>query len=332
MSEASVTRAMQPDEQIQTIKANLILALRGQIAALKLNNPGEITRILLLEPGPRQEAIKGLLTVQIATQISPVGVKLTYRVKSDAPVQALKDGAVILEEEWPAIIQGVINSLTVAGVFGAGPGNCLYRNTSEGVTPAIVIANGSFRHKDPCSPANDVIAHIFSGNAGTILFSYTRDPKTLPFTVVSATTDGDNTQGQSPTWSYAFPRPGLTQVPSGTIAAYLGGLAATGGGTVLAKVTATFPRPTAAESVDACLGGLFTLQTDTGALPGAITAFVSTQGSAEHILLNTMPFTAGQDYFRRIQPDERYTYRDRWKLLSHYNAYTGVINPLHLPL
>jgi hypothetical protein len=333
MSQMSVTGAMQPSQQIQAITTNLMLALRGEIANLRTANPGEITRMLLLEPGPRQQAIKDLLSAQIAAQLSPAGVKLSFRVKQDVPQQAGQQGSVILEEEWPGIIQGVLNALTVAGVFGAGPGNCLYRNTSEGVTPAVVIGQGCFMHKDPCSPKNDVIAYVFSGDGKDILFKYTRDPKTLPFVVVSATTDPDNTQGQSPTWTYAFPRPALTAVPSATIAAYLGGLAApTGGGTVLAQLTANYPRPTAAESVDACLGGLFTLRTDTGTLPGAITAFVSTQGSAEHILLNPMAFSPGQDYFRRVQPDERYTYRNRWKLLSQYATYTGILNPQNLPL
>jgi hypothetical protein len=319
-----VPTVLTPQEQIDAITVNLMQRLREEIALLKAQNPGQITTMLLLEPGVRRERIRAILQGHIATQLGLL-TNPTHRVRSQVPVLAGEQGDAILREDWAATMQALVNLLNAQGIFGA-PGNHLYRNTSALVTPSVIIANGRFRHRDDCSPPADVITHVFSGNAGTILFNYTRDPGTLPFTVVSATTDADNTQGQSPTWSYAFPRPALTAVPVAAIATYLGTINAPDGATVISKVTQNFPANTPAESVTACLGGLFTVRTASGTLPDAMTAFVSNQGSSEHIFLNTVAFTAGQDFFRSVSPDPQHPYRNRWKLLTQYPAYHTEIS------
>lgn len=327
-----VTSAMSPGDQISVITANLLQALQGELATLKQNNPGEISRILRLEPGLRKDAIKALLAQHIRTQLSPPGVTLSHRVKTTAPDQAGEKGAEILQkQEWAAAMQAFEGELTTAGLLGNPGGAYLYRNTSAPVNPAVVRSNGCFKHKDPSSAPADVIKHLFSGKAGTILANYTRDPGTLPFVVISATTDGDNTQGRSPTWSYAFPKPALTAVSNAAIAVYLGTLNATGGGTVLAKVRQDFPAASDAESVGKCLGTTFTLQTDTGALPGGLVAFVSSQGSQEHILLNTVAFTPGSDFFRCNTDDPTHPYRKLWKLLSQYPTYQSAVAAKNLP-
>jgi hypothetical protein len=327
----TVTSTMRPDEQIKSITASLMRALRDEIAALKATNPGEITRILLLDPGERQQAIKTLLERQITEHLSPSGVTLTGRVKAEVPKKAAQEGDTILREDWTATMQQFTGVLQGQGIFGVPGNDHLYRNTSSAVTPSVILANGCFRHRYDCSPVDAVLTHLFSGQAHEILFNYTRDPGSLPFTVVSATTETDNTLGQSPTWSYSFPKPALVVVPAAAIAAHLQTLDV-GGGTVLAAVTHNFPAATAAQSVTACLGNLFTLRTDTGALPANLTAFVSTQAAQEHILLNPAPFTPGQDYFRGVSPDPTYPYRNRWKVLSRYATYNTAVTTRNLPL
>jgi hypothetical protein len=323
---------MKPDDQIRTITERLMAAVRVQIESLKTSNPEEFTRVLLLDAGARQDAIRTLVAAQIRNHLNPPDAKLNFRVRNAVSANAGSAGEGIMKEVgWELTMQQFAAALEGQGIFGA-PSNHLFRNASAPVTPSVVIGNGSFRHRSECGPSDNVIAHVFSASASEILFNYTRDPGTLPFAVVSATTDDDNTLGQSPTWAYAFPRPALNVVPAATIAAYLQNLnATTGGGTVMDAVSRNYPAATPAESVTACLGPLFTLQTDSGALPGALTAFVSTQGAQEHILLNHVAFTAGQDLFRSVSPAPEHPYRSRWKVLSQYAIYKQEVDRRNLP-
>lgn len=319
-----------PDEQIRTITALLLEQLRGKLEELRRTNPEAITGILEKEAGLRKEEIKNLLREQIASHLSTGG--LPFRVKDQVPRDVAAKGDTLLQGDWAIYIEGFTKSLDEEGLFGNPDAGYLFRNTSATVDPTMILGNGCFRHRTACEPVDTMLTFLFSGNAGTVLFNYTRDPGAIPYAVVSATTERENTLGQNPTWSYAFRKPALTIVPPATLALHLATLPADGGGTVLDKVRTNFAGATDGERVAACLGGIFTFQTNTGTLPCACAAFVSNQGAQEHILLNAVNFTPGSDLCRWAGNDSTRPYRMRWKLLSRWPDYKRLVEDKKLPL
>lgn len=319
---------MSEAEIVNPIAADLTRVLMEKLAKLKQESPGQYQAMLQMGKVQYQAALRALVQEQIEQHKKSVQQK--YWVTAKAWPKAQEAGEKVRADEIERIEQekreqDPMYQLTLkmerAGLLHtATPGKHLFRNVSSFVTPQVVFNDNRIKHKNETSPKSDVIAYVFSRGGKTAwshLQEYVNSPETLPYTVVSATADADNSLGHDPYWTFAFTRPQLTAVTPADIANYLGTLG------VPDVVTLSGRRPVTAENVQSSLGGKFSLRTD-GGLPGTMTAFVNNAGSAEHIFMNSVPLD-GDAYFRCVQDLPRYPYRRRWKLLAKWEDYARMV-------
>lgn len=258
-------------------------------------------------PGKLKDIVGGLLTGQPEWQRSKIVISLDRELRKRA------------EKGGQERISGLISAeLAAKGLLGNPAGVYLYRNTSEAAPPSKVLKDNFFQGaKAPTGGAGTLRELLDPKKDGpqAKLTAYNTNPGNITSVVVSATTTADNTQGQSPTWSYAFPAPKLADVEWSAIRAFL----------VSEKLLEEWLKriPDEENLKDFIMKGVWKF-CHAGAFPdGAV--FVSKTGSAEHIFTYAVPLTGDQDYFRRVQEHAIRKHRKEWKKLSKLPAYLEIL-------